>query len=90
MHHRQKTGKCANQIRKRIAQIADLPVDRKAAELMATYKLKSQPSQMLIDMGQSPEKLKWLDGCQHHFESPSLTTDFFFFGSPEKEKKVIQ
>lgn len=44
---------------------------------------------MLIDMEQSPEKLKWLDGCQHHFESPSLTTDFFFF-STEKEKKLIQ
>lgn len=44
VHHRQKTGKCANQITKRIAQITDLPADKKAAELMATYKLKPQPS----------------------------------------------
>lgn len=44
LHHRQKTGKCANQIRKKIAQITDLPADGKAAELMATHKLQPQPS----------------------------------------------
>lgn len=38
--------------------------------------LKPQPRWTLIDMEKSPEKLKWLDGWQHYFETPSLTTDF--------------
>ena len=46
--HRQKAGKCENQIRKRIAQIAGLTADREAAELVGAYELKAS-TQLDID-----------------------------------------
>lgn len=45
---------------------------------------------MLIDTEQSPEKLKWLDGCQHHFESLRLTTDFYFAARKREESNIVK
>lgn len=46
--HRPKTGKCENQIRNRIDQMAGLPADKEAAELVGAYELKTS-TQLDVD-----------------------------------------
>lgn len=62
-HRRPKTGKCENQIRKRIAQIAGLPADKEAAALVGAYELKTS-TQLDVDrhraISREIEMVRWM------------------------------